>query len=122
VHQDNTGWTIQRLTEDWVENEVTYVTMPGYDATVYDTAYMMGETGSVEFDITTLVAEWVGLQYPNYGLLVTNDYLIVSEWPSLASSDHDEAAWRPRLVVEYHESGPGVQSASWGRIKGLISD
>jgi hypothetical protein len=96
---------------------VTYNTLPAYDPDSYDKAYMLGEAGPVIFDIGDLVAEWVAGASPNYGLLVTNDFQIYGEWPSVASSDHPQADWRPELVIEYHESGPGVQTSSWGRLK-----
>ena len=115
--QSGTGWTVQRLREDWDEDTVTYDTMPAYDTYVYDTAYLDGIDSYIYWNITDLVAEWFYGYYPNHGLLITNDYQIMDDWPSLASSDHAEADWRPKLVIDYHPTGSAVEEASWGAVK-----
>jgi hypothetical protein len=59
------------------------------------------------------VAGWFGDSNANYGLLLRGDNETQTGWKSaIALSDHATAANRPRLVVEWEESGGGSVTGS----------
>ena len=68
------------------------------------------------FDIKTLVAQWVAGTYSNYGLVVKAPTWGTFNWPYFQSSDSSEA-WRPILTINWSPYGTAVTPASFGRVK-----
>ncbi len=60
-----------RVASSWTEGSVTWNTKPGWSSMYYGLASIPHDVdGWYSVDVTNLVREWVGGQYPNYGIWV----------------------------------------------------
>lgn len=104
-----------RVLRSWDESQVTWRSArsgelwgsPGCNAIGIDregeptTESILGITGTwAELQITDLVASWVENPHANYGLFLKTVSAISTEH-RLASSEHWQADWRPKLTIVY---------------------
>jgi hypothetical protein len=104
------GFEIYRVTQAWDEasadwnNASSTTSWPSGGAiatTIYATrTVQLGALGYYDWDITTLVNEWLTGAFPNYGLQMryvaqppTGNYAV------FASKEHATVAWRPQLLI-----------------------
>jgi hypothetical protein len=103
------------LTDSWTEAEVTWkardkaasslwVTPGGdYNSTVVASKYLAKDTKNVwaDWDITSLVADWVSNPSTNYGLILESPVTSPKSEAKFKSSDDGTASQRPKLEVCY---------------------
>jgi len=103
------------LTASWTEAGVTWNARdkaasllwatPGgdYNSTVVASKYLAKDTKNVwaDWDITSLVADWVSNSSPNYGLILESPVTSPKSEAKFKSSDDGTASQRPTLVVTY---------------------
>lgn len=99
----NNNFIVQRIIEPWDENTVIWTNQPG--STAQNQVAVPGtssESQDYVIDITTLVQDYVNNPSSSYGFLFK--LATEQQYRSLifASSDHSNAALRPRLVVNYN--------------------
>lgn len=101
---------LRQVTGPWSENAVTYATRPS-TGNGYGTTYLEGSTGPREWDLTSLVQEWVDRSSPRFGIELYGwgeaDYAILSAREDVApalcvdwQSPLEEAAQQLRSVSE----------------------
>jgi hypothetical protein len=96
------GAVLQQIIEPWEENGVTWNKQPKtMDANQVFIPPFIRSTNVLELDITKLIVSTFEKPSPNHGMLFRL-------WPEdkfpgfrFASSDYPEAAWRPKLNVQY---------------------
>ena len=105
-----------RLEKDWIEGNgtpksgATWLTYDGvnnwtspggdFDPYIYDTYEVIGEVGSIVFDIKRLVHEWVSGIHNDYGILLSETVSRNAE-TDFYSSDDTYPNSRPKLIVTY---------------------
>ncbi len=94
---------IRRVTSPWAENTITWNNQPGVTSTgqKYIPALCTANT-NLDIDLTAMVQDMVSNPANNFGLqfaLITEDYYRAMLFHA---SDSDEAAKRPKLVVQYY--------------------
>lgn len=71
---DDGTTNIARVTEDWTESGVNWNNQPASTGLyLAEDAPPPGVGNWTDWDITSLVQEWVNLAYPNYGLQIVNN-------------------------------------------------
>ena len=113
--KDNFG--IYRVTASWQEMAVTWTNQPAHNSTAYAKTFVLGARW-YEWDVKTLVQEWVNRTYPNYGFKLIRDNESGDLWPMFVSSDYRTGTNHPQLLVYY--TGIAVAPASLGRVKALF--
>lgn len=106
-----------RITEPWVESEVTWNNRTAADLWSTPGGSVAEDWASVEFttqqgyqplafDVTALVQGWLAGTYPNYGVLFQPETLYIdppgsplNNYTSFLTSDYAEAAYRPMLTL-----------------------
>ena len=117
ANSPNDYFGIYRVTAAWEEMAVTWDNQPAYNATAY-AKLLVPTTGHYNFDVKTLVAEWVAGTYSNYGFILKRDDEEAASWPYFCSSDHATEDWRPKITVDYTLSA--IAPASIGKVKALF--
>ena len=117
ANSPNDYFGIYRVTAAWEEMAVTWTNQPAHFATAY-AKLLVPTTGHYNFDVKTLVAEWVAGTYSNYGFILKRDNESGSSWPYFCSSDHATADWRPKITVDY--TLVGIAPTSMGKVKALF--
>jgi hypothetical protein len=94
------SFDIYRVTSPWNEVSVTYPTRPTLDAAVYSTLAIADSNNKVwrEWDVTSLVQEWVNGTSTNYGLAILRDP-DASPWPYFRAKDFNGSDGFPELIV-----------------------
>ncbi len=99
------SYDIYRVDSPWDEATVTYNTRPALDSTIYSTLAIADSANQVwrEWDVTSLVQEWVDGTSTNYGLAILRDP-DEQPWPYFRSKDYNlgEEGF-PELVVTIPE-------------------
>lgn len=113
----NDNFGIYRVTASWQEMLVRWDTQPAHNSTAYAKTLVQGGKW-YEWDIKTLVQEWVNRTYPNYGFKLIRDDEGGDYWPLFVSSDFRTSDYRPKLTVDY--SPTGVMPTSMGKLKALF--
>ncbi len=102
-----------RIDQDWTESGADWSTADGATAwsgggggtysapPVATTSIEIGTDGWYEWDVTSLMQEWVDGISPNYGIQITYDSVNAGRNVSFASKEHSNAERRPQLVIEY---------------------
>ncbi|MFH1085307.1 MAG: C25 family cysteine peptidase, partial [Chloroflexota bacterium] len=87
-------YAIRRLEADWETRGVTWNNQPS-SAGPYATTAISALSGTVSWDVTDLVREWLAGTYPNYGLHIRrkND--------TAATTNHDRLLQDPQLDITY---------------------
>lgn len=109
---------IRRVTQAWTEAGITWNTYDGannwstaggdFAATDYGShAFPNNTSGWHDFDVTTLVGQWVAGTYTNNGMVVDPG---ADLYMGFCSSDDSTTADRLKLVVVYTEAGGGASS------------
>lgn len=96
------SYDIQRVDSSWDEATVTYPTRPTLDGTTHATLAIGDNLTEVwrEWDVTSLVQEWVDGVSQNYGMALLRNP-DASPWPYFRSKDYtDSTEGLPELVVE----------------------
>lgn len=117
ANNPNDTFGIYRITGAWDEMTVTWSNQPGYYATPYATK-LITSTGYHEFDIKTLVQQWVNGTYVNYGFMIIKN-TESGTYPYFVSSDYSTPEARPKLTVDYTPP-TSVEPMSFGRVKALF--
>lgn len=120
ANQTNYDFGVYRITASWEESSVTWQNQPDFHATAYDEIEVSGAAGGpYTWDVKTLVQEWAGGTYPNYGLLLKRvNMQYPSNWPYFCSGDNANSSYHPRLRVDY--TPPAVLPTSLGQVKALF--
>jgi hypothetical protein len=97
---DGVSFDIYRITSPWNEASVIYPTRPSLDATLYSTLAIADPNVAVwrEWDVTSLVQEWVNGASTNYGLAILRNP-DEEPWPFFRSKDFEGSEGFPELVV-----------------------
>ncbi len=90
---------VARAATAWEELEVTWANAPQFTGPTYATASF--EPPVYDIDVTGHVNDWLSGYASNYGLIVDTDEDPTATRFSFASREHEEEAWRPRLVLHY---------------------
>jgi hypothetical protein len=106
---------IYRVNASWSEMSVTWSNQPAHFATAY-ASVNVPSTGSFRFDVKTLVSEWAGGTYVNYGFKLIKR-TESGTYPYFCSSDHATSTWRPKITVDYTPSA--IAPTSFGKVKAL---
>lgn len=104
------NFQVYRITQTWDEATADWdhassgVTWPiggAVDPTVYVTMpVQLGSYGYYDWDVTTLVNEWITGTQPNYGLELQYDVQPPTGSVAVfASREHPTVAWRPQLLL-----------------------
>ncbi|UCH78669.1 MAG: DNRLRE domain-containing protein [Candidatus Coatesbacteria bacterium] len=117
TNNPNDQFGIYRVTASWQEMVVTWANQPAHNSTAYVKTLVQGGKW-YEWDVKTLVQEWVNRTYPNYGFKLIRDNESGGAWPYFVSSDYATATYRPKLTVNYTPSG--VAPTSMGKLKALF--
>jgi hypothetical protein len=95
-----------RNTSAWDGNSVTWNSQPTHDPTPTASVQLDFLFGIVrDWDITTVVNEWLSGSSPNYGLTLARRNAN-NPFAYFASSDHPTASFRPRLILEISDEPP----------------
>lgn len=94
------GTILRRLCSTWSETEVTWNREP-----VWHEIRSEAEVGSIpnvwyEWEITTLVEDWLAETYPNHGVEIIGDETVQQRERAFDSRETTNEAY-PRLVVDY---------------------
>jgi hypothetical protein len=89
-----------RVTSLWAENSVTWETGPLHGESYAPTWITHGAWGWYEFDLTTLVRNWVAGTYPNYGLMLRGPET-ASGWRGFATNS---TTTPPYLILDYTQN------------------
>jgi hypothetical protein len=93
------AYDIFRSTAAWTETGLTGASQPATAATVYASLTTDGATGLYrEWDVTTLVQEWVNGTNPNFGMAVVRNP-DAAAWPYFRSKENSNGS-NPELVVD----------------------
>ncbi|AIQ45743.1 hypothetical protein R70723_07490 [Paenibacillus sp. FSL R7-0273] len=103
-YNNNTKVNLQRITNVWEENTVTWNTQPGYAANAegepYATSAVVGE-GAQAFYIKELAEEWLNGLHPNYGVELHADAVGAPNVKKYVSADTSAQALHPALTLQY---------------------
>lgn len=102
---------VYRLTATWTESSVTWNTQPGFSSMYYNWVSIPHNTfGWYSVDVTNLMREWVGGQYPNYGIgLFGNESSTDQNWRGFSTRE-GVTDRRPYLSVVYGTGTSSLQS------------
>lgn len=104
---------VHRIDQDWTEAGANWTTTNGTTAwsggvggtytnpSVSSTDVSIGSYTWYEWDLTTLVQEWVDGVSPNYGLQLIYENANGGENVSFASKEHADSSLRPQLLIDY---------------------
>jgi len=108
-----------KVNKAWVDSEASYEqarngvswTLPGCNATDQDrdaepcgSDIIPGVGSWCSFDVTSAAQWWVDNPLGNQGVILKSRNYLGSGWYKFASSEHENAALRPQLVVVYEYS------------------
>lgn len=92
-------------TNSWTANTECYNNIPLAQAdiaTAVDINNVDATTGDKEWDITSIVQNWVSYPSTNYGVLINSDDTATDgSYRSFASSESTDSSGRPQLIVTY---------------------
>lgn len=91
-----------RITALWNANSLTYANRPAYNSTPIDYE-RIGGTASFEWDITTLVSQWMSSKYANYGVLLSMSGSDGASPLVTFKSERSSAFW-PSFVITYKDT------------------
>ena len=91
-----------RITALWNANSLTYANRPAYNSTPIDYE-RIGGTTSFEWDITTLVSQWMSSKYANYGVLLSISGSDGASPLVTFKSERSSAFW-PSFVITYKDT------------------
>lgn len=96
------GVSAAMITEDWVQDVVTYNTMPSMttDSQYIASGMTYDEWGWTDFDVTKMANAWLDTNYGAY-LLADDNYMYY-----YSSNYGGQPELRPKLTLEFQESGP----------------
>lgn len=101
-----TTFNLQRITQDWNEDTVTWNTFdPNYASGIIGTFTTSGGEGWYSADITGLVQQWMSGAYPNFGFVIRQVFPGFSLWNSFHSSEYGDTSLRPKLEIWYTTLG-----------------
>jgi TGF-beta propeptide len=94
------AFDVYRIISPWSEASVNYPTRPSLNATLYSTLAIADSNVAVwrEWDLTSLVQEWVNGASTNYGLAILRNP-DEQHWPYFRSKDYSVSQGLPELVV-----------------------
>ena len=92
--------SVRKISSDWNESNVKWDTKPSYGSSV-SSSVLPGETTWHEFNITSLVQEWVNGE-TNYGLALTTNSHRPSGENAFQSSDTSNSDLRPMIEISYY--------------------
>jgi len=102
-HVGETGFNIQRITSDWDESTVSWNTQPTStsinQASVNDAS--QPDQSFPDIDITELIQDYISDPDNSYGMLLKFIEEVPYKILLLASSDHSNENYRPKLEVHY---------------------
>lgn len=113
---------VNEITEAYNTSDVTYTTLPAFISTAVQVNITTQDIyTSVNFDITSLVNQWLSGAVPNNGIALTNsDGITVVQF---ATNNIVYEPYFPKLTITYSES-PIIDSAvnfSYAQLANLIS-
>lgn len=105
---------IAKISETWDEYDVTWNTIPGTVAPVYEAEYPLSAGAEwIDLDVTEAVADWLDETAANYGLMLyTED--VTEHMGYCPSKEYTDNTYRPILTVDFNSA---IESASLGNIK-----
>ncbi|RME80270.1 MAG: DNRLRE domain-containing protein, partial [Caldilineae bacterium] len=100
---------VHRVTASWDEATVTWNSVSGgqYDPTIVD-SIVAGNKGWKQWDVQTLVQEWIDGTYSNYGMILLSPSNSGNNEKKFISSDSNKADKRPKLEICYDTLQPSV--------------
>lgn len=105
------GFKLNRITESWTEAGVTLANNPASVFYKKFGSFTVGADGWSSVDITKLYKNWKKGRYPNYGVkLVPTRNNQTNGW--IASSDHENSAIRPKIIVTRRASKDVIEAGS----------
>lgn len=108
--EDGSTWGHRNINGDVHWGAVGGQSGTDYTATATDTKTIATPDTLYDYTVTTDVASWVGGTTTNYGWwLINTDEGVIDSRKRFTSSDGATEANRPKLVVEYQESGVTIQ-------------
>jgi len=99
----------RRVKSSWNENTITWNNKPNFDSFIYDDVSLpyRNATTPVEFNLTSLVQEWIDGSYSNYGIILMFENESGTKYGNFCSSDTDtydgQGLWTPKLTIEYRD-------------------
>jgi hypothetical protein len=102
----NAAW-LKRVTSSWSENTVTWNTQPSTTSTNQVTlaASTSPSQDYIDINVTTLIQDILANPSSSYGLMLQLQTEEVYRRLNFASSDHQNAALHPKLVITYSAVG-----------------
>jgi len=98
--QETSNIYVNKITSSWDESSVKWNTKPSY-GDIISSSTMTDETKWHEWNITSVVQDWINGSF-NYGLaLKTYDSRPVLSDHSFKSSDYSDSTKRPKLIIQY---------------------
>ena len=104
-----TGYTFDGV-NDWTANDACYNSIPLAQADIAlaeDVQNLDLNSGYKQWNVISMVQEWVNNASPNYGLMLNSDTIASSgSYRFFAASEAVDASQRPSLEVTYTTNGP----------------
>lgn len=100
---------LEKVTQNWAENTVTWNNQPPTTTVgrVW-TGPSSSATENRQVDITSLVQQWIDTPSSNFGLKMILENEVYYRSRNYASSEHSNAAIRPKLEVTYTSATPAI--------------
>jgi len=96
---DSLTITTHRITSDWSEVGVTWNNQPGYAGSYGSQSILHNDWGAFDFDVTSLVTDWHGNVYNNYGIMIRGSEIF--DTGSRGFGSREMALSEPELIVTY---------------------
>lgn len=98
----NKSW-LQRITEPWDENEVTWNTQPATTTQGQISIHQSNfpDEDYTDIDITEMITMMQRRPESNFGFMIRLQEELLYQMLNFASSDHEDPNLRPKLTIEY---------------------
>jgi len=113
---------VHRVTAPWDEATVTWNSIMGNFDPVASASFVNTSTGWQNWDITSIVQDWLDGTYPDYGILIEQPE---ADYTRYSSSEYGIAALRPILEICYTLGGGppvcfSIQRGTYGNVADAV--
>lgn len=115
--------TIQRITQDWNETNITYNNRPSNDGVFWNSTTLSTSNGWKKFTITDLVKNWINGSYVNHGMIINYTKGTFNNYKAFYTKEISND-YTPRLVITYNEidSISTIRGSGELHVNGFVDD
>ncbi|HZG16977.1 MAG TPA: DNRLRE domain-containing protein [Candidatus Bathyarchaeia archaeon] len=111
---------VHKITGDWVDTSVTWNAQPSFDSAIVASLYHSGSS-TRQFDVKSLVQDWVNGVAPNYGFLLKGlSEALNAGFLTYGSANNGTVSNRPSLVIDYTIPTTGKKQVEYVGIGGAV--